>query len=917
MTGQTSQTSGQVAANGSIVGWLLGGRDNDNGKSASTAAVTPAKEDPTLPPAASGSEPPPIISDILPPRAATHSPTVQFAPPAQGDAGSNKGTKYTTDAERRKAITEALKRRRTSGANDQSHGQQHKRQQMGTNIQPSLLSPVPPPTTGRPSESTPTSSTSTSASTSEGIDVEMMDPLDPILPPEVIIPDDSNDGDWEEGSQASDGSVVDVDHLVNSQLQAATAEVAKVEYRALDNTPSGRPYLRWKNKPMYGALIPDGYERSSARSGFPWICPVRSCRKLFPTAKQLGCHFVRQHRGSLLHDNMDGTLSVRGHYAQLRDGEGVVSGGKPKPGIVVSVGPLAPSESPMVAPSLPEQGRSDPDDSRPQPGAGSEYSAAQSPATSLAKVSSAPTPGDGFEFAEPGRRYTEWADDDGDPRSLCGAMMPLGYTECMGPKPFPCPIRNCESECIRVKDLGCHFSVLIVDTHFLISFQRAHYASYLKDNGDGTFDLIGAYAPKRGNVIGSGKIVKPRPSIVVAQTRPDGSVEWAANWPELKRHMLADVSPANATVTADVPMGEARSWPPNSTNHTEAEQKAVQRTVAEEEASQRAVAEEEANQRAWADMTNQRAVPEKNASQQPANQMNNVMAGRPLRRVPGTNRMHMNDWLPGVTLYRGDMEIRGYQPRQSRPPRPSGKQPGLPLTWLAVNQKFPQAGQVAQVQQVPQVPQAEAADMWRDDTAMEGVEEDYQGPSTRSKLRTQTSESGYVYPQPLTEPEPSVTEEPEQLAVKQQRQPPNSLVSTNGPSNGVMATGVVIAEQVLEMEEWEVAPGRIRETDTKSESIAFSKSFLSSTHAVEVCEDVAFRVDVIGSGHHLKIEGDPNQIRLVSLASGKLRVKIGEEPEFVIGPHGMFKVKAGVSCTVSNRMYIDAVMHTTVLNGFT
>lgn len=99
----------------------------------------------------------------------------------------------------------------------------------------------------------------------------------------------------------------------------------------------------------------------------------------------------RQHRGSLLHDNMDGTLSVRGHYAKLRDGEGQASGAKPKPGIVVSVGALDPSEPLMVAPSLPEQGhgRYDVDNSQPPSGAGSEYSGAQSPVTSLAKVSSA------------------------------------------------------------------------------------------------------------------------------------------------------------------------------------------------------------------------------------------------------------------------------------------------------------------------------------------------------------------------------------------------------------------------------------------------------------------------------------------------------------------------------------------------
>ncbi|KAK4671439.1 hypothetical protein QC764_600340 [Podospora pseudoanserina] len=1029
------------AANGSIESWIFGGRD----KSASTGMTTPAKENPTLPPPAdSGSEPPPIISDILPPRTATHSPAVQFASTAQGDAGL-KGTKYTTDAERRKAISDALKRRRTSGANDQSHGQHKKLQTV--NFQPTVISPVPLPayvsaqSLSRPTVSAP--APASSSSTSETSDVEMMDQLDPVFPPENI-PDDSNDGDWEEGSEVGEVSVLTTP--VNSQVQAEAAEVAKVEPHALDLTPSGRPYLRWNNESMYGTTIPDGYEWSSARPGFPWICPVRSCRKLFPAIKQLGGHFVRQHRGSLLHDNMDGTLSVRGHYAKLRDGEGQASGAKPKPGIVVSVGALDPSEPLMVAPSLPEQGhgRYDVDNSQPPSGAGSEYSGAQSPMTSLAKPSGKPSslylrhfkgreppskghvrtllslpqlpdfdwnhmrirtnpfsdtnprditalilqvtgepapkscgrgasgnglfqscvmisprapddityctlkdrgreragrilrsgqgaqqdyedPGwddadistsnvseqavglltanttqtsptvsssDGFEFASPGRRYTEWDDDNGDPRSLCGVMIPAGYTELSGPRPFRCPIRSCETKCIKVKDLGFHFS-------------RSHYASYLKDNGDGSFDLVGVYAPKRGNIGPSGKILHPRPSIVVAKTRPDGSVEWAANWWILRHHMLP------ATAAADVPVGDEalanRSWPPKSTwDHMEAEEKTSQGAVAEENASRMAAEQQRAAEQ-----------------QSPAEPMANVMAGRSLRRIPGTNRAHMNVWLPGVKT---PGVMRKEQQQQYRMHT---------LRWSDVHQrpvpprpKSPQAAQAtAQAQQaVPQAPQVSQAEQPADiarNAAVEGVEEEHEGVSTRYKLRARTSESGHFYPQAPppapAEPDESIPEEPAPPSpiVKHQRRQPKSRILEGIPSsNGVQTTGFIIAEQVLEMEDWEVAPGRIREMDPKSESIAFSKSFLSSTHAVEVCEDVAFRVDVIRSGQTFKIEGEENQLRLVSLAAGKLRVKIGEEPEFVMGPHGMFKVKAGAGCTVRNRMYVEAIIHTTVLNGF-
>lgn len=39
-----------------------------------------------------------------------------------------------------------------------------------------------------------------------------------------------------------------------------------------------------------------------------------------------------------------------------------------------------------------------------------------------------------------------------------------------------------------------------------------------------------------------------------------------------------------------------------------------------------------------------------------------------------------------------------------------------------------------------------------------------------------------------------------------------------------------------------------------------------------------------------------------------MKVKIGEEPEFSVGPHGMFKVKAGINCTARNEWESGAVV---------
>ncbi|KAB5578792.1 hypothetical protein GE09DRAFT_1091064 [Coniochaeta sp. 2T2.1] len=42
----------------------------------------------------------------------------------------------------------------------------------------------------------------------------------------------------------------------------------------------------------YGALLPDGYKLDDSEPGRPWICPVRSCRRLFDLARNLGHHFT-------------------------------------------------------------------------------------------------------------------------------------------------------------------------------------------------------------------------------------------------------------------------------------------------------------------------------------------------------------------------------------------------------------------------------------------------------------------------------------------------------------------------------------------------------------------------------------------------------------------------------------------------
>jgi len=119
------------------------------------------------------------------------------------------------------------------------------------------------------------------------------------------------------------------------------------------------------------------------------------------------------------------------------------------------------------------------------------------------------------------------------------------------------------------------------------------------------------------------------------------------------------------------------------------------------------------------------------------------------------------------------------------------------------------------------------------------------------------------------------------------------------------------------MEDWEIAPGRIRRAAAAAggpDSIAFSSAYLSTTQTVQVTDTVAVRVKTIGPGASFRFDVEPNlaNTRLCTLISGKVQVRLGEEPEFDIGPGGLFVVKPGVEARVQNGLYVDCVLQIVV-----
>lgn len=70
---------------------------------------------------------------------------------------------------------------------------------------------------------------------------------------------------------------------------------------------------------------------------------------------------------------------------------------------------------------------------------------------------------------------------------------------------------------------------------------------------------------------------------------------------------------------------------------------------------------------------------------------------------------------------------------------------------------------------------------------------------------------------------------------------------------------------------------------------------------------------IVPSGAVHQFQTDRARTRICSLLSGKVRVQVAGEPEFVVGSHGIFKIAPGASCSVSNRCYFDVVLHVTSL----
>lgn len=218
--------------------------------------------------------------------------------------------------------------------------------------------------------------------------------------------------------------------------------------------------------------------------------------------------------------------------------------------------------------------------------------------------------------------------------------------------------------------------------------------------------------------------------------------------------------------------------------------------------------------------------------------------------------------------------------------------------------------------------------------------------TTRTHQTNIISQATHGSPTPPL-PEPRHTEVPQALLVSSSNSVPRTItplatgpqplnVTSDDSATHLLQDVILPQSGVSETEPWEEAPGRIRSStcsvpNSKSlcdvlcspfvsykysptsltTDIAFSRSYLSTVEPVRVCKEATHWVRRITHGMIFTLEKSENTIRLCTVATGKLHVQLDEEPIFVIGTHGLFKINPGVACTIANEMDLDAMLHIT------
>lgn len=179
-------------------------------------------------------------------------------------------------------------------------------------------------------------------------------------------------------------------------------------------------------------------------------------------------------------------------------------------------------------------------------------------------------------------------------------------------------------------------------------------------------------------------------------------------------------------------------------------------------------------------------------------------------------------------------------------------------------------------------------------------------PASKMMPKAVVADSGYAdddYDM-ISDGLPLSKKEPEQVPIRtsQNKSPP--------PVSNVTQNSAAAQMEAEEMEDWEIAPGTIKDEVTNM-NIGFSNAYMSDQRPITISPGVSFNVLVLKPGRPYHWPVVISMVRTCSVSAGKISVKMGDNETFKLGPNGVIVIRPGQDCTVSNRLYTDAVLHCT------
>ncbi|KXX74455.1 Transcription factor SFP1 [Madurella mycetomatis] len=662
---------------------------------------------------------------------------------------------------------------------------------------------------------------------------------------------------------------------------------------ALHMANSDRPYNMYpsdesgKLAALHGALIPDGYKHDTTLPDRPWICPVRSCRRLFKSTLDLGNHFRGRHRGCCLNDNLDGTFSI----TRTNDNNG--------PAIVVSrssrdfeeiAEPLRPTypianskHIVWVKVGKDIELLSSKDDAYPVADDGVTQASARVDTIPDVKAVGSDV---GIDMASADRRYGEWWDSNGKLVNMSGALLPEGYQfdATFPDRPWICPIRTCRAACKVRYGLGWHFT-------------NCHRTDSLNDNGDGTFSVVGSHRGSAARVVSRNPLDPSEPPMA-KPCLPGDAWERAA---QLKKASMKPPSAVHST-SSTVAGGSNDPW--------------------------------------------------KHICSQVEGQLPNpdTPGLKPLLNLPRvrdlvTTQALTTDLLPkqiagliiqvtGEESPKPCSECRRHKGPFATCVRSTAEVGHLTAGFLGTScracasclyRKNSSACSLRSLSSLgfmppPPKPALDSSFPWLSDTA-DAAGEDLFGRRRSARLSLANTHEDGDEGDGESLAGALADQRPRRIVTSKTRVPARSRNGSGTNSYSLRASRVALgignnipAETDLQMENWEADDGRVTPIGNRhSEPLAFSSSYLAANQSVQVSNAIALLTVTISSGGVHRFHADSTKTRICSVMSGKLKIQVGDEPEFIIGSHGIFKISPGVSCSVVNRYYFDVVLHVTSL----